>query len=176
VGRVDATARIMGLLSDPTVTVETNSGSVTWSDMRVSDIKARGSYRRGQLSLTTAPLDFAGGDAEGPGGSVLDDARPASPVDARGAPPRPVAKSPSTPPAARAALKRGGRRSTHGGLQAPQGSPESSRRMVLPWSNGAPMGARDPRASTSTRPLVWCRPPGQFRWSCRDPGAGNAGG
>ena len=83
VGRVDATARITGVLSDPTVTVETNSGSVAWSDLQVSDIKARGSYRRGQLSLTTATLDFAGGTVEARGEIVLDDARRASRIEAR---------------------------------------------------------------------------------------------
>ena len=83
VGRVDATARIMGLLSDPTVTVQTNSGSLAWSDTRVSDIKARGVYRRGQLSLSTASLDFAGGTVEARGEIVLDDARRASRIEAR---------------------------------------------------------------------------------------------
>ncbi len=83
VGRVDATARIMGLLSDPTVTVETNSGSVAWSGMQVSDIQARARYRRGQLSLTTATLDFAGGTVEARGEIVLDDTGGASRIEAR---------------------------------------------------------------------------------------------
>jgi outer membrane protein insertion porin family len=83
IGHADATARITGLLSDPTVAVETNSASLAWSDMQVSDLRARGSYRRGQLSLSTVTFDFAGGTVEAHGEIVLDDARRASRIEAR---------------------------------------------------------------------------------------------
>jgi outer membrane protein assembly factor BamA len=81
-GRVDATARVMGLLSDPLVTVETTSDSLAWSDGQVGDIKARGTYTRGQLSLSTVSFGFAGGTVEAQGEIVLDDAR-ASRIEAR---------------------------------------------------------------------------------------------
>lgn len=81
-GRVEATARITGSLSDPIVALEMNSDSVAWANTRVSDIKAKGNYGRGQLSLSSVTLAFAGGTVDAHGEMVLDDARRTSRLEA----------------------------------------------------------------------------------------------
>jgi hypothetical protein len=83
VGRVDANAHVTGSLLDPTITFETNSGLLTWSDLQVSEVRARGGYRGGELSLNSVTLGIAGGTVEAHGAVVLDNARRKSRIEAR---------------------------------------------------------------------------------------------
>src|SRR5262245_4079527 len=82
-GRVDATARITGLLSDPAIAFETQSDSLAWADLQGTKIQARGAYKNGELSLTTVTLGIAGGTVEAHGAVVLDEARGTSRIEAR---------------------------------------------------------------------------------------------
>jgi outer membrane protein assembly factor BamA len=83
VGRVDATARVTGSLSDPAIAFETTCGSLAWSDVQVGDIRARGSYSGGELSLNAATLRFAGGTVDAHGEIVLDEAPRKSRIEVR---------------------------------------------------------------------------------------------
>ncbi len=83
VGRVDANAHVTGSLLDPTITFETNSGLLTWSDLQVSEVRACGVYRGGELSLNSVTLGIAGGTVEAHGAVVLDNARRKSRIEAR---------------------------------------------------------------------------------------------
>ena len=83
VGHVEATAHVTGLLSEPTITFETNGRSLAWSDVQVSPIRTTGGYGAGQLSLNTLTLGIAGGTVEGHGTIAVDDARRRSRIEAR---------------------------------------------------------------------------------------------
>jgi outer membrane protein assembly factor BamA/autotransporter translocation and assembly factor TamB len=83
VGRVEVSARVSGSLFEPTITFETNTGSLAWSDMQVSDVRARGDYRAGEFSLTSVTLDVAGGKVEAHGAIALHDARRTGRIEAR---------------------------------------------------------------------------------------------
>ena len=83
VGHVEATAHVTGLLSEPTITFETNGRSLAWSDVHVSTIRTTGGYGSGQLSLNTLTLGIAGGTVEGHGTIAVDDTRRPSRIEAR---------------------------------------------------------------------------------------------
>ena len=83
VGRVDATARVTGMLSEPTITFESSSTSIAWGDIQSSAIQARGGYRNGEVALKTVTLGIAGGTVQAHGAVVLDDGRGASRIEAR---------------------------------------------------------------------------------------------
>jgi outer membrane protein assembly factor BamA len=83
VGHMEATAHVTGLLSEPTITFETNGRSVVWSNVQVSTIRAAGSYGAGQLSLNALTLRSAGGTVEGHGTIAVDDARRPSRIEVR---------------------------------------------------------------------------------------------
>ena len=83
VGHVEATAHVTGLLSEPSITFETNGRSLAWSDVHVSTIRTTGGYGSGQLSLNTLTLGIAGGTVEGHGTISVDDTRRPSRIEAR---------------------------------------------------------------------------------------------
>ncbi len=83
VGHVEATAHVTGLLSEPSITFETNGRSLAWSDVHVSTIRTTGGYASGQLSLNTLTLGIAGGTVEGHGTISVDDTRRPSRIEAR---------------------------------------------------------------------------------------------
>jgi len=83
VGRVDATARVTGILSEPAITFETHSESIEWGDIRSSGIQASGDFQNGELSLSTVTLSVAGGTVEVHGAVSLDDVRRTSRLESR---------------------------------------------------------------------------------------------
>ena len=83
VGHVEGTAHVTGLLSEPTITFETNGRSLAWSDVHVSTVRTTGGYASGQLSLNTFILDIADGTVEGHGTIAVDDTRRPSRIEAR---------------------------------------------------------------------------------------------
>ncbi|HEX7780367.1 MAG TPA: hypothetical protein VF424_14065, partial [Vicinamibacterales bacterium] len=82
-GRVEVTARMTGSLAEPTITFESSSGPLAWSDVPLSEVRARGGYQGGELSLNSVTLGVAGGTVEAHGAIILDDTRRASRVEAR---------------------------------------------------------------------------------------------
>ena len=82
-GRVDATARLTGSLFAPAITFETSSRSLTWSDVALSGLHARGGYGGGKLSLNTFTLGIAGGTVEAHGAIVRNDDGRKSRLEAR---------------------------------------------------------------------------------------------
>jgi outer membrane protein assembly factor BamA len=83
VGRVDATARVTGVLSDPTMRFETSSDSITWGDIESRGIQARGGYKQGVLSLDTITLAIADGTVEAHGAVAVDDTHGTGRIEAR---------------------------------------------------------------------------------------------
>ncbi|HXW08565.1 MAG TPA: translocation/assembly module TamB domain-containing protein [Vicinamibacterales bacterium] len=83
VGRVDVTARMTGSLSEPAIIFETASESLAWSDLHVSDVRARGVYRGGELLLDSVTLGMAGGTVEAHGAIVPGDPARRSRIEAR---------------------------------------------------------------------------------------------
>jgi outer membrane protein assembly factor BamA/autotransporter translocation and assembly factor TamB len=82
-GRVDATVRLTGSLFEPAVTFETSGRSLTWSDTAVNELRARGGYESGELSLNTLTLGIAGGTVEAHGAIVRNRAGGKSRMEAR---------------------------------------------------------------------------------------------
>jgi outer membrane protein assembly factor BamA len=82
-GQVEVTARATGPLSEPTIAFESNTRSLAWSGMQVSEVRARGGYRGGELSLNSVTLGVAGGRVDAHGAISLDDARRSSRIEAR---------------------------------------------------------------------------------------------
>ena len=82
-GRVAATIRVTGSVSEPAVTFETSGSSLTWSDVAVSDLRAHGGYGAGELSLNTVTLGVAGGTVEANGSIVRSDAGRKNRLEAR---------------------------------------------------------------------------------------------
>ena len=83
VGHVKGTAHVTGLLSEPTITFESNGRSLAWSGVQVSTMRTIGGYGSGQLSLNRVTLDIAGGTVEGHGTIAVADTRRPSRIDAR---------------------------------------------------------------------------------------------
>ena len=82
-GHVEATARVTGLLSEPTIAFEANGRSLAWSDVHISTIRTTGGYGSGQLSVNTLTLGIAGGTVEGHGTIPVDDTRRPGRIEAR---------------------------------------------------------------------------------------------
>jgi outer membrane protein assembly factor BamA len=82
-GRVEATVRLTGSLSEPAISFETNGRSLTWSDIPVSEMRARGGYSGGALSLNAVSLGVARGTVEAHGAIVRSDADRKSRLEAR---------------------------------------------------------------------------------------------
>ena len=142
VGHVEGTAHVTGLLSEPTITFETNGRSLAWSDVHVSTVRTTGGYGSGQLSLNTLALDIADGTVEGHGTIAVDDTR------------------------VRVASRRGGQKSMHARFQGPASSRKRSRRAARRSSNGAAKRRRHPHCSASAPRPVLSRPAGRPRSTC----------
>jgi outer membrane protein insertion porin family len=82
-GHVEGTAQVTGLLSDPTITFDTDGRSLEWSDVQISRLHVNGGYGSGQLSLNTLTLNVAGGTVDGRGTIALGATSRPSRVDAR---------------------------------------------------------------------------------------------
>ncbi len=82
-GRVEATARVTGSLSDPAIMFETRGPSLTWSDVAFSDVRARGRYRSRELTLESVTAGVAGGTIEAHGSIAPRDPRRSSRIEAQ---------------------------------------------------------------------------------------------